>query len=104
MDKSDLDSDDDCVVEKKRKYTGAFQYKTSFRNEWRKAWPFIAPVPGSSHEFRCQVCNKNLSCGHQGATDIRDHVSSQKHQALAKSLSTQPRLSFNAIDPLQDKV
>lgn len=59
MDEEDLNnntSDDECVVvEKKRKYTGAFQYKTSFRSEWRKIWPFIAPVPGSAHEFRCQV-------------------------------------------------
>ena len=47
---------------------------------------------------------KNLSCGHQEATDIRDHDSSQKHQALPKSLSTQPKLSFNAAYPLQDKV
>ena len=105
IDDNDDDSSDECVViEKKRKYTGAFQYKTSFRNEWRKIWPFIAPVPGLSHEYRCQVCDKNLSCGHQGAADIRDHVSSQRHQALAKSLSTQPKLSFTPTDPLQEKV
>ena len=39
-----------------------------------------------------------------GSRRYWDHESSQKHQALPKSLSTQPKLSFNAADPLQNKV
>ena len=102
MSENDDDSDSECVVEKKRKYTATFQYKTCFRiNERRKIWPFITSVPGLPHQFRCQICGKNLSCGRQGAADIRDHVSSQEHQAFAKSSSTLPKLSFNAADPLQ---
>lgn len=103
MSENDDDSDSECVVEKKRKYTGAFQYKTSFRNEWRKNWLFITSVPGLPHEFRCQVCEKS-DLWASGSRRYWDHESSQKHQALPKSLSTQPKLSFNAADPLQDKV
>ena len=69
MSENDNDSDSECVVEKKRKYTGAFQYKTSFRNEWRKNWLFITSVPGLPHEFRCQVCEKS-DLWASGAADI----------------------------------
>lgn len=91
-------------VVKKRKFTGAFQYKTSFKDEWKKTWPFILPVPGLPYFFRCQVCDKNLSCGHQGVSDVKDHIATQKHQLLANSLSTQGKLPFAPVDPLQDKV
>ena len=98
------ESAEPAAKKKKTKFTGSFLYKTKFSEEWKKTWPFVTAVPGSPHSFRCNVCAKNLSCGHQGAADVKDHIVGQSHQKLAKTLATQPRLSFTSADPLQDKV
>ena len=108
-DLSDCATDSDCelaepAAKKKTKFTGSFLYKTKFSEEWKKTWPFVSAVPGNPHQFRCNVCAKNLSCGHQGVADVKDHIASQSHQKLAKTLATQPRLTFTSADPLQDKV
>jgi len=79
-------------------------YKTSFSEEWKKTWPFVTSVPGNSHSFRCNICDKKLSCGHQGVSDVKDHIASKSHQKLAKVLATQPKISFPSAAPLQDKV
>ena len=71
---------------KTTKFSGAFQYKTKFNKIWQNEWPFVSPVPGNQHSFMCTICSKTLSCGHQGAADIRDHISTQSHQKLAKSI------------------
>ena len=104
---ADRDIDSESVgpsAKKKTKFSGSFLYKTKFSEEWKKTWPFVSAVPGSSHTFRCTVCAKNLSCGHQGVADVKDHIASQSHQKLAKTLGNQPKLSFAPADPLQDKV
>lgn len=89
---------------KKSKLTGTFHYKTSFSMEWEKMWPFVALVAGNPHSFQCTVCDKTLSCGHQGVSDVKDHIAGQRHQKLVKTLATQPKLSFPPANPLQDKV
>ena len=101
---SDCESAEPAAKKKKTKFTGSFLYKTKFSEEWKKTWPFVSAVPGSPHKFRCNVCAKNLSCGHQGVADVKDHIASQSHQKLAKTLATQPRLTFTSADPLQDKI
>ena len=53
-----------------KKFSGAHSYKMKFSAEWKKTWPFISAVPGNPHSFRCNVCAKNLSCAHQGKSDI----------------------------------
>lgn len=81
------------------------KYKTSFSQEWKKTWPFLTSVPGKPHFFRCNVCDKKLSCAHQGVSDVKDHIATKSHQRLAKALETQPKLPFGrSSDPLQDKV
>lgn len=104
----DSDTDDESLEpaskKKKTKFTGSFMYKTRFSGEWKKKWPFVSAVPGNPHSFRCNVCAKNISCGHQGAADVKSHVDSQTHQKLAKTVATQSKLSFTSADPLQDKV
>ena len=53
-----------------RKLSGAARYKTKFQHAWQEKWPFATPVQGDSHSFRCSVCNKLVSCGHQGERDV----------------------------------
>ena len=89
---------------KKTKLAGTFRYSTSFSAEWRKTWAFVSAVPGNPNCFRCNVGNKKLSCAHQGVSDVKDHVATQGHQKLAKTLVTQPKLSFPSADPLRDNV
>ena len=92
-------------VSKKTKYTGSFKYKTKFSKEWTKEWPFVSAVPHKPNMFRCNICQKNLSCGHQGSKDIKEHVATQAHRNLAKQLKNQPKISFSTeSDPVKQKV
>ena len=34
------------------KAIGAAVYKTKFKSEWTKTWPFICGVPGNAYKFR----------------------------------------------------
>ncbi len=102
-------SDSDCdslaePVPKKTKFSGAFVYKTKFSEEWKKTWPFVSSVAGDPHSFRCNICAKTLKCGHQGAADVKDHIAAQGHRKLAKTLATQPKLTWPFANPLRDKV
>ena len=77
-------------------------YKTKFSAEWKKTWPFISAVP---HSFRCNVCAKNLSCAHQGKSDIKDHIAGKNHIKLSKAAASQPKLYFRSeTDTLFNKV
>ena len=42
----------------KTRYGGASKYKTKFKGEWTKTWPFIAAIPGDPYSMRCNVCSK----------------------------------------------
>ena len=44
----------------KRKFGGAYKYKTKFQKSWTKTWPFVSSVPSDDHKFRCNVCAKVL--------------------------------------------
>ena len=72
-------SDENPPVSKKVKFTGAFKYKTSFSLEWKKTWSFLLSLLGNPHMFHCTICSKNLSCAHQGATDVKDHIATKMH-------------------------
>lgn len=67
----DTDSDREGPASKRTKFAGAYKYKTKYSKEWKKKWPFIDSVRGDPYSFRCSVCSKNLSCGHQGSTDVQ---------------------------------
>ena len=60
------------------RYGGAFKYKTRFKGEWTKIWPFIA-IPEDPYSVWCNLCSKTVSIGHQGAADIYSHVQYQVH-------------------------
>jgi D-aminopeptidase len=42
----------------KRRFGGAFKYKTKFQKSWTQNWPFVSSVPSDKHKFRCNVCAK----------------------------------------------
>ena len=81
-------------IHKKAEFAGSFKYKWSFSHEWKKVWPFVSAVPGSAHVFRCDVCWKNLSCAHQGASGVKEHVATKTHQRMAKATEKEPKLAF----------
>lgn len=108
-DSAELDSDFECgdlesPLPKKAKFSGAFKYKTKYSKDWERKWPFLSPISHNPYRFRCNVCSKELSCGHQGASDVKDHVLTKSHQKLAAQMTTQSKLSFKEVDPLHDRV
>ena len=64
----------------KMKKSEAKFYKTKFDHQWRKEWPFINMGKDQFH-FLCIVCNKHMSCSHQGLFDVKRHVQASSHQA-----------------------
>jgi hypothetical protein len=46
---------------------GAALYRTKFQVGWRQKWLFAVAVKNCPHSFCCTVCNKVISCGHQGS-------------------------------------
>ena len=78
-----------------RKCSGAASYQDS----WQKNWPCIVAVKDSPHSFRCTLCSKNVSCGHQGERDVTHHITSTQHQRNAKSLKGTASLKFVSQAP-----
>ena len=98
-------SSDDSNASKK--YAGAALYHTKYNKSWQQKWPFAAPVKENPSAFHCTVCNKNVSCGHQGEADVVRHSETQQHQKNARSLSSNSKLSFpstTSAQLLKDKV
>lgn len=71
----------------KRKGVGN-HYKTLFKSEWIKKWPFIKKGSTDYH-FYCNVCTSELSCANQGVTDVIRHVSCKSHTERVKKRGKQ---------------
>ena len=106
-----LHSDGECDglspgPSKRRKATaGAAVYKTRFKNEWTKTWPFICGVPGNIYKFRCTICSRDIGCSHMGKADVERHIGKEMHNANVKSAHSQRKLQFVPVsDPITDKV
>lgn len=97
---SDTDShynteDEEPIPRKKLKLSkGGAKYKTRFQASWRQNWPFVVAVKGDPHSFNCSVCNKVVSCGHQGERDVSRHADTASHKHNLESLKRNQRLSF----------
>ncbi|KAL5008885.1 hypothetical protein ScPMuIL_014466 [Solemya velum] len=108
-----MSSDDDSDVQstpptKKTKFQAAAKYKTKFRKEFAQKYPFIAPV-SDVHNYRCNVCVKTPSCGHQGEsdnTDIKRHIDGDMHKKANKVVTSQQSLFklFEQKSTLNEKV
>ncbi|KAL5019174.1 hypothetical protein ScPMuIL_004896 [Solemya velum] len=90
---------------KKTKFQGAAEYKTKFRKEFVQKYPFIAPV-SDVHHYRCNVCAKTLSCGHQGERDIKRHIDGDMHKKADKVATSQQSIFklFEQKSTLNEKV
>ena len=80
---SSSESDSDSPVMKKAKYAGAAKYKIKFKKDWIVKYPFVSSVTSDKSLFHCNVCNRTLSCAHQGEADLKRHIASDGHTALA---------------------
>ena len=88
-----------------RKWSGAATYRSKFQKVWQQKWPFAVPVKGDPHCFRCTVCAKTVSCGHQGETDVARHAESIQHQRNTKAVKATQKLNFKPTTQLlRDKV
>ena len=68
---------------------------------------FSTAALASQLNFLCTVCNKHMSCSHQGLCDVERHVQASSHQAANKDCICEKQSSvssFLAIDPIQEKV
>ena len=69
-----------------KKYSGAAVYKTKFKSTWTSKWPFATGVKADPYSYRCNVCDRSLSCAHQGEKDVSCHAESAQHKKNVKSL------------------
>lgn len=83
------ESDSDSPVIKKTKYAEVAKYKSKFKNNWIVKYPFVSSVTSDKSLFHCNVCNRTLSCAHQGEADLKHHIASDGHTALAKEQAKQ---------------
>ena len=89
-------------VQKKTKYEGSFQYKTSFDPSWTDQWPCIVSCLESKHSFYCTVCKRTVSCSKQGVRDVKVHMETNMHQNNAKGMKNQSNL-FQVCASTQNK-
>ena len=73
---------------------GAARYNTKFNKTWSKQYECIQDVQNNPYAFLCTVCNKKLSCKHQGETDVTRHIACASHNAFVQQMSSQQRLTF----------
>ena len=100
-------SDSNSPVVKKAKYAGTAKYKSKFKKDWRVKYPFVSSVTSDKSLFHCNVCNRTLSCVHQGEADLKRHIASDGHTALTKEQAKQPAITSILRQPnsnIQDKV
>ncbi|XP_078535996.1 uncharacterized protein LOC144822404 [Lissotriton helveticus] len=67
------------------KKSGERYYRTKFDLSWMQAEQYkgiIVPVKTDPYSFRCLICEKIVSCGHQGEFDLKRHISGRVHTSL----------------------
>lgn len=88
---SELDSNSPVV--KNAKYARAAKYKSKLKKEWIVKYPFVSSVTSDKSLFHCNVCNRTLSCAHQGEADLKRDIASDGHTILAKEQTKQPAIT-----------
>ena len=105
---SDTDGESAGPSSKKPKLTkmrGAAAYRTKFNKEWMQKYLFIREVRGDAYSFLCTICERQVSCSHQGKRDVELHIGKAMHQANVKAKKLQSTLPFRAMSSgLTEKV
>ena len=47
---------------KTSKFKGAAVYRSKFQKSGTEKCPYIVDVKGNPHQFKCTICNRQLSC------------------------------------------
>ena len=92
---------------KRSRLAGAATYGTKFKTDWKAEFPFLTeghldPV----YNFYCKVCQKDISCRHQGIADVRRHERSKSHAdnvSAVRSSSKLTNLGFVSVGSAIDK-
>ena len=79
------------------------RYKTRFQHIWQEKWPFVTVVRGDPYSFRCAVCNKLVSCCHQGEKDVSHHYDSSQHKKNVVALANTQMLNFRPSASVQSQ-
>ena len=57
------------------------------------------------HCFYCVICNRDVSCLHQGKADVERHIASALHEGNMKKAEGQCKLQFvSKQDPFGEKL
>ena len=92
---------------KRSKLAGAATYGTKFKPEWKAEFSFLTeghldPV----YNFYCKICQKDISCRHQGIADVRRHEKSRSHAdnvSAVQNSSNLTNLGFVPVGSAIDK-
>ena len=121
---TDSDRDSDCVLQsdresnsesedcrgtlpkkKTRAMCGAAVYGTKYNCDWESDFPFISRGKiDKTYSFYCTVCHKDVSCKHQGISDVKRHEKSINHTTNVKSLKGSSRLGRMGFVPLHSAI
>ena len=67
-------------------------YKSKFKKEWMKEFPF-SQANGNEYAFYCIPFKKNVSCSHQGFSDVQRHMKSTTHVNMSKAITDNRKVS-----------
>ena len=80
---------------------GAAAYGTKYNKDWGSKFPFISRGKVDSvYSFYCKVCQKDVSCRHQGICDVKRHEQCTSHVNRLKSMENNSRLDNMGFVPI----
>ena len=85
------DSESESQPPKKKKYTGAYKFKTQPKPEWftGKYKDVIKPPQMDCYSVYCIICQKDGNVSHQGFKDIDRHCEGRNHVDKLSSIRSQ---------------
>ena len=80
---------------------GTAAYGTKYNKEWESKFPFICHGKTDAiYSFYCTVCQKDVSCRHQGVSDVKRHEQCNSHNNRLKSMENNSRLDKMGFVPI----
>ena len=74
---------------------GAAKYRSYFQKAWSKGWSFIVAL-NDPHSFHCVICNRDVTCPHQGRADVERLIKSILHESKMKGAEGLCKLPFTS--------